>query len=214
MSFIKTRYLIFTMLMTVVLCCPVKALDISIKTSPQGASQTSELRLDTAKIVGVSRKKAQELLGQPKRSEEFFPYSHHSIVVDYYDVAANTNEHLRLSFDKNNDVAAADVEQSPYAIPKFMGEKVNSIKLTDTELRIFLHGTQEDKIRNMSADQITEKLGKPDRTWHETSRAGGRDWHFLNFLYYLSKNGRKGFIVMFNEASNSVYEYRLQSISD
>jgi hypothetical protein len=109
---------------------------------------------------------------------------------------------------------------SPHAIPKSMRErerereKVNSINLTDTKLRNFLNGTPEDKLRNMSADQITEKLGQPDRTWHETSRAGGRDWHFLNFLYYLSKNGQKGFIVMFNESSNSVYEYRLQSISE
>jgi len=208
------RRIIFSILMTIFLNSAVKASDISIETSARDASQPRVSQVDTSKLLGLSRKKAQELLGQPKRSEEFFPYTHHCSIVDYYEVKAHSDEHLRITYNKDGIVSATEVESSPHAIPKCMGETVNSISLTDTKLRDFLNSMPEDQLRNMRAVQITEKLGKPDRSWHETSRAGGRDWHFLNFLYYLSENGRRAFIVMFDEASSSVYEYRLQSISD
>jgi hypothetical protein len=209
----KIQYSIFTITISICLNGAVKASDISIVTSVKNLDQTGVLHVDTAKLPGLSRKKTQELLGQPKRSEEFFPYSRQCTIVDYYDVKGQSDEYLRITYDKDGNVSATEVEASPRAIPKYMGEKVISINLTDTKLRDFLNSMPEDELRKMSAEQIGEKLGKPDRSWHETSRAGGRDWQFLNCLYYLSENGQRAFMVRFNEASNSIYEYRLQSIS-
>jgi hypothetical protein len=198
-----TQRIIFSILLTVFSNGPVKASDIKIETA-----------IDTAKLIGLSRPKAQEMLGQPQRSEEFFPYSTHCTIVDYFEVKGNKDVYVRVTYGKDAAVSMAGVESSPHTIPKFMGEEIDSINLTDTKLRDFLKSLPEEKLRNMSAEQIMEKLGKPDRSWHEKSKAGGLDWHFLNLLYYLSKNGRRAFIVRFNEASNSVYEYRLQSISE
>jgi hypothetical protein len=215
-SFPIIQRIIFAISMTVLLHSEgaARASDNSIETSAKDASQSHVMQEDTSKLLGLSRKKAHELLGPPKRSEEFFPYSSHGTIVDYYGVKTASDKHLRITYDRSGVVSATEVESSPNAIPKFMGEKVTTTNLTDIKLRDFLTSLPEDKIHNMSDDQISEKLGKPDRKWHETSRAGGRDWHFLNFMYYLSENGRRAFIVRFNEASNSVYEYRLQSISD
>jgi hypothetical protein len=174
----------------------------------------STLHVDTAKLVGVSRDKTIKLLGQPQRGEEFFPFSKHRTLVDYYELRAPNNKHLRITYDTDVNVSATEVEPAPLAIPKFMDVKVEKVTLTDAKLHAFLKSVQESGMQTMGTNEISTKLGKPDQAWHETSRAGGRDRHFLNFLYYLTADGQRAFVVMFDEASNSVYEYRLQSISN
>jgi hypothetical protein len=209
-SSLKIRHTIFAILTTVFLNNAVKANEINTASGLKGIDNQKT----STKLLGLSRNEALALLGQPQRCEEIFPFSNHRTQIDDYRINAQSDKHLRITYDKSNNVSATEFEPTPFVIPKFMGEKIGEVSLTDTKLRNFFHIWSEEKVQNMSATKIKEKLGKPNQSWHETTKSGGRDRHFMHYLYYLSNDGRRAFVVMFDQDSNTVYEYRVQSISN
>lgn len=164
------------------------------------------------KLEALNRKQVLELLGQPQRSEEIFASSSHSTIVDYYRLISHSDKHLRITYQENK-VAASEVEPTPYVIPKFMGVKGENDTLTETKLRNFFHSVSDEKLHQTSARSLVKRLGKPNRSWFEAMKMGGRMRHFQFLLYYLASDGRRAFVVLFDTDSSELYEYRVQSIA-
>ena len=122
--------------MTVFLNDAVNASEIKTEAPAGDPVLMDDSQVNTAKLIGLSRNRLIELLGQPQRCEEFFPYSNRQILVDYYKTKNNA-EHLRVTYDSGSNVSAAEVEPTPSVIPKFMGIESSSSILTDSKLRNF-----------------------------------------------------------------------------
>jgi hypothetical protein len=175
-----------------------------------------------SKLQGMERAQVLKLLGEPQRSDEVLPHTSHCIIVDGYSLSSTNDQQFCIEYDNRQRVLSAYVDQTPLRAPRFMGQfkaaanlpEAKAAILSEAKLNSFLSGTTDEKIRKMGAKEVENCLGAPVKSWREQSLVGGRSWHWLTYMYFLSANAHRAFVVRFNAETNQVYEYRIQTVGD
>jgi hypothetical protein len=164
------------------------------------------------KLANMHRSDVLNLLGAPQRSDTVFPQSQHHKTVDSYSLSRRNEQHLRIEYDSHDQVVTSYMEPTPLAVPRVLGLTQSVTTLPEAKLHKFLTSTSEEALRKLHAKELEGQLGVPARRWREASDTGGQRREWLTYLYFLSPDSCSAFVVMFDAASNQLYECRIETI--
>jgi len=173
-------------------------------------SRTGMLKelLSKTKLEGLERRKVIELLGEPQRSDAVMPSNVHRTIVDFYRLSQKNDQHFRVEYDSYHKALSSYFEPTPLVVPKYMAQGKAVTLLSISQLNTFLSRRSEEDVRKMKVEDIERELGQPAKNWKDSSLSGGRQRHWLTYMYFLSPDEREAFIVTFDGDANHVYEYR------
>jgi hypothetical protein len=186
----------------------------------KSASTGGQMKVSAAAILelckssqfsGMDRSNVIRQIGPPDLSDEYLPRSEGSTVIDFYRLPDRHGEILRIDYDSGGKEANYFVEPGVLSLPKALTEPfTNTDVLASPKLDSFL-ACGFEKIRGMSTGEVNRKLGQPSKSWQEQSHAGGRSWHWINYSYITTKDGRQAFLIRFDDSNKLIYDYRTQA---
>ena len=150
------------------------------------------------KLEGMERQKVISLLGEPGSASELEPGGRYRSRVDTYCLSAKDEESFRIDYDDKDKVKGYFIEARPC---KSCYLFIGPTSAEDTFLKpgvltkSFLRKYNDEQIRNMKIQQVETIIGKPDKSWTVNAKAGGQMWVNFYYLWRLSADGSRVFLV-------------------
>lgn len=152
------------------------------------------------KLDGMDRTKVISLLGEPASASELDPRGRYQSRIDTYCLSAKDEESLRIDYDDKDQVKVKGyfVERRPckncylFIGPTSAANKFLTLGVLN---RSFLQKYTAEQIRQMKMKQVETILGKSDKSWIVESLAGGQMWVNFYYLWRLSADGYRVFII-------------------
>ncbi len=143
------------------------------------------------KVNGMSRKEVLAFLGEPTLSVQVQPCSKYESIIDSYLVSKENKESFQIYYDKSgkvtqNVMAGACISKLCIPASASSQEVLPEEKLNKILAQGAIDGTIGD---------IESLLGKSQKNFHANTLVGGRYWNTYSYLWRMSPDGRKVFVV-------------------
>jgi hypothetical protein len=183
----------------------------ALETNSDHWSRTRLLKdlMTKTKLDGMERKNVLELLGEPQRSDELMPGSAGARCIDLYKLSQKNDQHFCVEYDNNRIVLSSYLEPTPLDDQKYKTRGKVVSTLSNSRWHRFLSIRGAEEILRLKIEDVKRELGEPSTMVNETSHAGGRQRHWLTYVYKISTERDSALIVIFDRETRQLYDYRL-----